>query len=323
MKRLKKNKIKLLFLLVFEILLVVLFFSLFIFPKTVFAGVGIGNITVITNLTVGTSPPMVIQLSIEQGSVVLIPNSSRKVNCSAIIEDYDGEADIWNVTSRFFYPSEATYDSPDDNNTHYTNNTCFIDKTYGNEYQALAHCLFDVWYYATAGTWNCSITVNDSIPYYTNATNTTVVQPLLALGLPDFIDYGTVNSTYVSNENISNVTNYGNVKINLSLSGYGFTINDGNAMNCTLGSIKNITISNEKYNLTIPHTDPYSLTQFIANYTNLTSNPIVRSFNLDYRHDENINEAWNHTYWRIYIPLGVAGTCSGNLVFGAVQANEV
>ena len=28
------------------------------------------------------------------------------------------------------------------------------------------------------------------------------------------------------------------------------------------------------------------------------------------------NEAQNRTYWRIYVPLGVAGTCQGNIVFG-------
>jgi hypothetical protein len=321
--KMRLQKLKIFVFIFLEVSLVLLFLFLFLFPKTVFAGFGTNNVTLITNLTVGTSAPIINQISIDQGSVVLLPNSQKTVNCTVIVEDYDGEADIENVTAKFFYPAQASLNSPDDNNNHYTNDFCIVNKSYGNEYQAIAHCLFDVWYYATAGSWNCSVTVNDSIPYYTNGSNITTIQPLLALGLPDFIDYGTVNATYVSGENISNVTNYGNVKINLSLSGYGFRINDGNAMNCTLGSVKNISIQNEKYNLTNSNSGDSDLTGFIANYTNTTSNPIVRTFNLDYRHNDTLSEAWNQTYWRIYVPLGVAGTCQGNIVFGAVQANGV
>jgi len=33
-----------------------------------------------------------------------------------------------------------------------------------------------------------------------------------------------------------------------------------------------------------------------------------------------VNDAINSTYWRIYVPLGVAGTCQGNIVFGATVA---
>jgi len=317
------KNIKIIVFYVLEILLVVLFLFLFLSPKTVFAGIGTNNVTVITNLTVGKSSSVITQISVDQGSITLIPNSQKTVNCTAIIEDYDGEEDIKNVTARLFYPSEASYDSLDDNNNHYTNESCRIDTTYGNEFQVLAHCLFDMWYYAGAGSWNCSVVVNDSIPYVSSASNTTIVQPLLALGLPDFIYYGVVNATYVSGENISNITNYGNVKINLSLSGYGFKENDGNSMNCTLGSIKNISITHEKYNLTTSHLGDLTLSEFQANYTNLTSAPRVREFNLDYRHNDSFNEAWNQTYWRIYVPIGVGGTCQGNIIFGAVQANEV
>jgi hypothetical protein len=321
--RIDFKKIKFFTFIFLEVILILFFFSIFLFPKLIFAGFGINNVTVITNLTVGTSPPIITSISTESGSITLIPNSTKTVNCTAYIEDYDGEADIKNVTARFFYPSQASYTSSDDNNNHYTNNSCRIDYTYGNEYQALAHCLFDVWYYANAGTWNCTAVVNDSIPYLTNASSTTQVQTLLALGLPDFIDYGTVNATYVSVENISNVTNYGNVKVNLSLSGYGFKVNDGNAMNCTLGSIKNITVQNEKYNLTVSHAGEISITDFIANYANLSSTTVVRNFALNSRQEDGFNDAWNHTYWRVYVPLGVAGTCQGNIVFGATQANGV
>lgn len=88
-------------------------------------------------------------------------------------------------------------------------------------------------------------------------------------------------------------------------------------MNCTLGAIKNISVQHEKYNITNSNPGVIDLSQFIANYTNLTSSPVVRTFNLEYRQNDTFNEAINATYWRIYVPLGVAGTCQGNIVFGA------
>ena len=40
-----------------------------------------------------------------------------------------------------------------------------------------------------------------------------------------------------------------------------------------------------------------------------------KTYNLYKNEDER-----NNTYWRIYVPAGVAGDCSGNIVFGAVSA---
>jgi len=327
-KKIKYASASLIFL---TLVLSFIFFSSI--PKTILAGYGTGNITVITNLTVGNVYPEVLNVSIEDGSAsfTLIPNSTRTLRCVAIIRDFNGEQDInatGKVNSTFFDNITSTYEGTNDNNTNYTNSSCFLDLSFDpyngytdDAYTLLANCTFQVQYYANASDWNCTVRVNDSYGWEARGNDLITISPLLALGLPDFIDYGTVNATYVSGENITNVTNYGNVPLNLSLNGYGFYPGDGNAMNCTLGSNKNITIENHKYNLTLAHTGDYTLSSFIVNYTNLTTDPVVKEFDLDFRHNENINEAWNHTYWRIYVPTGVAGTCSGNVIFAATQAN--
>ncbi len=315
----KKRKEKRLLKISLEILLVLTFFSIVFFPKIILAGAGENNVTVLTNLTIGNSAPIINFIEIEEGSVILIPNSEKIVNCTSILTDYDSDVDIVDVSAVLFDNTDSFLGDFDDNNMHYTNNSCYIDYTYGTAYEARAHCLFDVWYYANPGEWNCSVSVTDSWAYQTSGTNTTQIQELLALGLPDTINYGTVNATYVSEENITNVTNYGNVQINLSLNGYGFFEGDGNAMNCTLGPAENISVNYEKFNLTDSISGDLSLTEFEGNYTNLTSSPITKRFDLNYRQDDALNEAWNQTYWRIYVPLGVAGTCQGNIIFGAVQ----
>jgi hypothetical protein len=313
------QKKTIIFLIFLEIALLLILFSFF--PKEVFAGTGSPNVTVITNLTVGNAYPEVFNVSIENNvsSLALTPNTTRTVYCWGVGVDYNGWDDIKNASAVFFDNMNSTYVTADDNNFHYTNSSC--DITQQGTYSDTINCSFGVWYYAYPSNWTCTINVTDLAKKSGYGNDTITVSTLLALGLPDFIYYGTVNATEVSDENITNVINYGNVKINLSLSGYGFKANDNNAMNCSLGTNKNITINHEKYNLTVSNPGVLNLDQAIANYTNLTSAPAVKKYNLDYRQNDTVNEAINATYWRIYVPLGVAGTCQGNIVFGATVAS--
>jgi hypothetical protein len=315
---LKIQKKTLFFLIILELALLVILFSFF--PKVVFAGVGSPNVTVITNLTVGNVFPEMSNVSIENNAsnLALTPNSARRIYCSGLATDYNGWNDVKNASAMFYDNTYSSYNGADDNNLHYTNSSCTI--TQEGTYTDWINCSFDVWYYANPGIWNCTILVNDTKGKPGYGSDTINISSLLALGLPDIIYYGEVNATEVSLENLSNVTNYGNVKINLSLSGYGFRLSDGNAMNCTIGAIKNISIYHEKYNLTNSNPGVLDLSQFIANYTNLTSAPVVKTYNLNFRQNDTFNEAINASYWRIYVPLGVAGTCQGNIVFGATVA---
>ncbi len=287
-----------------------------------------GNVTVMTQLQVGNVSPEVLNVSINNyaPTIDLVPNATKAVNCQVLVRDWNNDTTITNVTARFFDTAVSSYGGADDNNYHYTNNSCAINYSFGtwnsvtdSPYLALANCTFNVWYYADAGNWNCTAIVTDNSNLTGTGNNNITVSQLLAVGLPNSINYGTVNGTYVSNENITNVTNEGNTKLNLSLEGYAQTPGDGLAMNCTLGSMPYINISYEKYNLTVSHPGGLTLTQLEANYTNLTSTYTVKDFNLGSRQNDLKagTDDTNSTYWRIYVPKGVAGTCSGYIVFGA------
>ena len=305
------------------------FFFLFIailipFTYDALAVVGENNVTVKTLLQVGAVAPEILSITINDGAagIDLTANSTTLVNVYIIARDFNGEDNIDNVTAEFFDNSASFYGDADDNNYHYTNNSCTINLSYGDIYEVSANCTFEVEYYANNATWNATVLVTDNTSRTDLESNTTTINTLLALALPDSIDYGTVNATEVSLEQIANVTNMGNVMMNLSLSGYAVSEGDGLAMNCTLGSIKNISIDYEKYNLTASNPGELTLSEFEVNYTNLTSNSVTEKFNLDYRRNDTsayIDDT-NATYWRIYVPVGVAGTCTGNIVFGAVQS---
>ncbi len=301
-------------------LLFFLFFLFFhIFSVIVRADVG-ENVTVLSELEIGKSAPLIQNINIEDGSINLNPNTTKSVNCSVIVTDYNGDTTISNISAELFDNTASGKGFLDDNNDHYTNNSCNISYLYGDGNTVLATCLFDVWYYANEGTWNCSIQATDDDNLTTNESNTSTMEPLLALAVPNSIDYGTVNATEISNQNITNITNVGNVMFNLSFTGYAASQGDGLAMNCTLGSVKNISVEHEKYNLTTFNDSILDFGQVNEIYKNLSGNSIVNLFNLDYRTQDGVDDVHNSTYWRIYVPLGVAGSCQGNIVFGAIQS---
>jgi len=323
----KKNKLKGNLLIFLEVALFTALF--FLIQSGAIAGVGTPNVTVITNLTVGNVYPEVLNVSIDDdaATVTLTANTTTNVRCLAVIRDFNGEADI-NQTNATFYDSAFASNSPDDNNNHYTNSSCIITNSFGSyngysddAYTSLANCTFQVLYYANAREWTCSVFVNDSKGWEASGNDTINISQLLALELPDFINYGTVNATEVSDQRTANVSNAGNTDVNLSLEGYARSQGDGYAMNCTLGALENISVEHEKYNLTTSNLSTITLDESLTTYANLSTTPAIRTFNLTQRQNDTFNEAVKPTYWRIYVPIGVAGTCAGNIIFGATIAN--
>ncbi len=310
-------------LLEFFVFLLLVFSTILPNVNLVLAGAGKDNVTITSLLKIGNSFPEIINITINNdNNIDLTPNSTTLVNVVTIIRDYNGEGDIMNVTSEFFDTSVSSYGSNDDNNFHYSNSSCSLNLSYGNKTEAFFNCGFQVEYYANSGNWNCTAKATDNLSISKTGSNITKINTLLALGVPSPTDYGKINATGVSPEFAINVTNYGNAPINLSLSGYAVTIGDGLAMNCSQGLVQNISIEYEKYNLTASNIGTMNLTNFEGNYTNLTSSVVVKKFNLPQRLNDTTQfvDDTNSTYWRIYVPLGVAGSCSGNIIFGAVQS---
>ena len=79
----------------------------------------------------------------------------------------------------------------------------------------------------------------------------------------------------------------------------------------------NISIEHTKYNMTGSNPGAITLAQAETLYTNLTSSPIIKELNMNPRQNDEVNEAKNDTYWRVYVPQGPAFSCQGHIVLGA------
>jgi hypothetical protein len=273
------------------------------------------------NLTLNT-PLYFLNLTIEdlmtspENEIDLTPATTTYLTCSGVVEDPTGPPTISLVHAEFF-SSSSSFGSTDDNNNHYTNSTCEVNNSYGTANQAMVNCTFDIEYYSQAGLWTCQVNATDSYSTTIIQTDTTQINTLLAIGADSPMEFGIIDATKVSPEKTTQVINYGNVPINLTLNGFGETPLDGNAMEC---GAEDIIIGYMKFNLTASNSSNLTLAESEIIYENLTSSPTTKEFNLNFRQDDITNDASAATYWRVYVPQGVSQSCSGNIVFGATQS---
>lgn len=236
------------------------------------------------------------------GDIILNAGSTRFVNCSATVGDPDGPDFINNASARFYHRS-STPGSPDDNNTHYTDTDCAIFNT--TAINKTFSCGFDVLYYANNGTWICNITVNDH-PYSGAYNISSNILPLYALNLTDGLDFVNAESGFQSMNITANITNFGNMPINVTLQGYALVIGDAVGMNCSDDT--NITITNIRFS-----------TNSTANFNQkIPMNGSIQP--LDFRINKQIdsNQISNTTYWQITPDPGVANRlCTGHVLFSA------
>ncbi|MCK5450083.1 hypothetical protein KAI32_04400 [Candidatus Pacearchaeota archaeon] len=272
------------------------------------------------NLTMN-SPPTITNLIVEDfytvpiNEIDLTPSSTTPIYCTGIATDYDGDNSISTATAEF-YASTSGQGNPDDDNDHYTNSSCEINTSYGTSEEAQINCTFNLEYYSNSDNWQCQINVTDNMSISATASDSTFVNTLLSIGVTSPISFEITGPTEVTPEKIIEIINYGNVKINLSLSGYGETEDDGNSMICTE---KNISIDHTKYNITSSNTGQMDLSELSDYYLNLTHNPTIEAFKLSSRENDATNDARNDTYWRVYVPAGTGGSCQGNIIIGATQ----
>jgi hypothetical protein len=245
----------------------------------------------------------------------LTPNSTTTVNCTGVIETFSDIDSISNINSTF-YASSSSIAAPDDNNYHYTNNSCYLNKTYGTSKEGEFTCSFEVEYYASPQNWNCFLNITDNVSITMTSTDATSINTLLSIGVNSSINFTKVDSTKLSSEKTIQIINFGNVKINLSLSGYGQTLGDNESMICFQS---NISIENMKYNVAVSTPGAMNLSEAELYYTNLSSSPVVEPYELDARQNDLINDAINETYWRVEVPRDARESCQGNIIVGATQ----
>lgn len=273
------------------------------------------NVTVHTNLSITHSRPEVLNVTIYEATnysmknITVAAGLTKTIFCNATIRDWDGFNDVVAVNATLWHVLTSSSNNSDNNNSHYTNHSCILNSSI-SAYVGWFVCSFDVWYYSNNGTWMCNVTPMNSWNYTNSGNGSTLFYPIYALNVTDGIDYGGVAVYDVSPERIANVTNLGNMGINISVEGYGAARGDGLAMNCSING--NITVDNERFAI--------NTGVAWAAKTPLVSTPGGVPLSGLTLPKQTLSSTYvvNSTYWEIYIPPNPAGNCTGNIIFTAV-----
>lgn len=277
------------------------------------AGYDVAENLTINSLPVFSGVEVDDSFNLVLNEIDLLANSTREVVCSGVVSDY--ENDTISIGSAVFYNVAGSgFSDVDDNNYHYSNSSCFVNSSYGNN-QSYFECGFNVFYYADYGSWRCEVFASDGFGNGSGA-DLVNVNTLLSVGVEDSIGFNLSVADSVSNETELVIYNMGNVEIDLGIYGYGASVGDGYSMSCGGGG--GIDVFYQKYNLTSSISGDLTLLEFDATYKNLSSSRVVEDFNLTSRTNDFVNDAFKSSYWRIYVPSGVGTICSGNIVLEAI-----
>ncbi len=301
---------KKIFLLIFLILIFFLIFKS-ITVTSWGPGPNYKNYSVRATVNVTNAYPEILNISCNNGqAMTLNAGTTKTINCTIKLRDYNGWDDIKYVNSTFYYSLNASSD-PDDNNTHYTNTSCSQTSNDG-QYLVNWTCSFNVWYYANNGTWKANATANDSFGAKDNDFGNASIAALLALNVTDLIDFGNLAVTDTSPTAIqANITNLGNVAINVSVYGFGGNSEATGVGYAMLCDVRNITISNERYDLNSA-TLYDSMTPLTGSYVPITGIKMSKQ-------TQPSVYMINSTYWRLHVNVtnNPFGICNGTVVFSA------
>jgi len=300
----KKNKITLLILLVIFII-----YLYNILPSVISWGPSSNyeNVSVRTTVNVTQAYPEIINITCNNGaSVTLNAGTTYTLICLVQIRDYNGGNTINSTNGTFYYYLNESSD-PDDNNVHYTNTSCTENST--NGYYTNWTCAFSVWYYANNGTWEANITVKDDYNLTAKDYTTVTIDPLYALNVTPVIDFGNRAVGDTTPPIPANITNFGNMDINVSVYGFGGNNEVTGAGLAMICEVRNITLPNERYDLS--SATPYdSMTPITGAATHITGLTIPQQTN-------DSKPEINTTYWRLHINITTNpfGVCNGTVVF--------
>jgi hypothetical protein len=235
--------------------------------------------------------------------------NTNLVYCNATATDVNGWQDIISASANLWH-STSTVGAANDKNVHYSavNGTmgtgkCNIGSGSGNDVPIVCQVYLE--HEATNGTWYCNITVTDSASATGSNQTSTTVAPLVAMTVVnDTLAYGSMSPNTNSSTLTANVTNEGNVQIGVNV--------NGTAMVCS--TTGNVPLTNIKYSSTNQAYADMSaaLTGSAVQVSGFTLVPEgISPFSDD-------QMASLNTYWAIGVPVGVKGTCVGNVTVTAI-----
>lgn len=234
--------------------------------------------------------------------IVLTAGTTKQVSVTSTVSDDDGCDDISTVLSNIYYSSAGSDCSADDN-TCYASISCTVNDCGGGDTSATATCSTGLYFHATSGTWEASVSVTDASSETGSAvSNTRTVGELQAMDVSSPIAYGVVDPED-DNTTSSSITNWGNVAIDSSLRGIDMTSSlSGGAISVTKQKYDTSEDTYTNLGATLSSTDA----SFFVDLGKPTANP---------------SDSTDVVWWGLEVPSGTpdADDYSGTNYFTAAE----
>ncbi|MBT3721740.1 hypothetical protein HN789_06260 [archaeon] len=237
----------------------------------------------------------------------LLAANNKTVYCNGTATDLDSFSDIVNVNASLFF-KDLNPESNDNRSNKYSNTSCTLLNPSGNNIDFI--CGFNIEYYANNGTWYCNVSAIDLINSTNSSIDSTLVNDLLALSVTDIIDFRSLEPLQISPIDVaSNITNFGNVPMDLSIYGYAMTEGDDLALDCVKG-----TIGYEFEKFSMFEYQNFNIMQAINNSANAVY--------VDFNHTQKVygaaQNSFKSLFWKLQIPFATDGQCNGKVVISAI-----
>jgi len=271
--------------------------------------------TVTTSTEITNSPPVVDSVYFSSTddnflsnsfSSDLTPGTTTRMYITGIVHDDNSETDINNLYATFYRSSQTCTEvgHADENYCYYVaTSSCVIDATGGTPLDANYYCPIDLSYYTDSTEaggefpsehWVGFVQVEDDSGATGSLEASTTINTLLALNVPSTgINYGDLGTGATSSDLVITLTQQGNDRADVELS--------GTDMICDGDGSDNIGVGQQAW--AIATATPHS------SKTPFTTSSTPANIDVSYRTDDEVSK---DLYWSIQIPsFGVRGTCTG------------
>ncbi|OGG61704.1 hypothetical protein A3C87_03815 [Candidatus Kaiserbacteria bacterium RIFCSPHIGHO2_02_FULL_49_34] len=284
-----------------------------------------GAADVATTVEITNEPPTIDSIriattafgvdNIASAGITPVVGLDRIVHLTGTITDLNGKTSVASSSiSALFYRTSKTDTCLADMNSCYHITQCDVSYDTASEVELLYNCPTPIAYHTDAtdvgsryasDNWTGTISVVDEGQGTASSTITTEVNALLALNIPDGIDYGTLSLGGISSSPVDfPLTQRGNTRADVFVS--------GGDMDCDLGMLEG---SKQRYSLS-----------GTAAYDDVATKPLTEipvQANLVVPFQVTASPVATSLYWRIAIPqVGIKGNCIGSNTISLVALSN-
>ena len=299
------------------------------------------NDTVNISIVINTPPNITFillddNLDSPANEIDLIAATNQTVYCTFNVSEFDGTASINQSSLNVTITANVTgYTGTENVKSEFYlvwNDTTNVDACLNQSTGSLPNggwnyynCSISMPYFAENGTWSCFARVFDNTSISGNATDTALVNQLIALNISrDSIVFGAIGlgQNTTSQDYNTTIENIGNVPLSVQMTSHwnvSLPLNDTYAMTCTSGQINESDIlfdDDNTFTSNIGDTGNWT-------YLNSTSTLITSGIGLVEAANFSV-PAYHTVFWGINLQKSIAldprGQCSGFLFINAIIA---